>query len=317
MKDKLHGRKTLQVNHILDDFEKEEIERRIDIVRLFESFGVQLKKKGKSYVGLCPWHDDRNPSLSVDADKKVYHCFGCGESGNMYALVKKMKGIEFGEAKDFLREFAGIRRNDKLKMLNVELEDKKENGKLGKREENGKLEKESLPVMDETMEKESGSTEFTESGAELLTTSGMVMESLDKEPVKGEEINEQKDTEEAGEDKETVEKEKRLPEITLTTIAEYYHKKLYDNPKAVEFLKKRGFLNPANYSRFQIGFCDGSLLDIVSEGQKEELKRLGIVNERGREHFWNCLVFPILDDEGNVHIERSRTVTGMYGRSIF
>jgi DNA primase len=83
-KDRLFGKKTLNVGGFLDEFEKDDIKRKVDIVRLFEHFGIRLKKKGKGYVGLCPWHNDKNPSLSVTRETGIYHCFSCHESGDHF-----------------------------------------------------------------------------------------------------------------------------------------------------------------------------------------------------------------------------------------
>ena len=73
---RLKGRPTLAVDGFLEELEKEDVKKRTDLVALFGTFGVKLEKKGASFMGLCPFHDDRNPSLSVDGQKGVYHCFG-------------------------------------------------------------------------------------------------------------------------------------------------------------------------------------------------------------------------------------------------
>lgn len=101
--DKLAGRKTLKVTPILEEIETEGLKRSIDIVALFESFGVKLEKKGSSYMGRCPFHDDRNPSLSVNREKGVYNCFGCGEGGDAIELVRKIKGLGFRDALSYLK----------------------------------------------------------------------------------------------------------------------------------------------------------------------------------------------------------------------
>ena len=105
--DRLKGKKTLKVAGFLDEFEKDEVKKRVDIVSLFSSFGIKLTRKGKSYTGLCPWHDDNNPSLSVDREKGLYNCFGCGESGDVFSLVEKMKGFSFREALEYLKSWSG------------------------------------------------------------------------------------------------------------------------------------------------------------------------------------------------------------------
>jgi hypothetical protein len=100
--DKLGGRKTLAVAGFLEELEKEQIKGRVDIVALFGSFGVKLSAKGKGFIGKCPWHEDREPSLSVDREKGLYHCFGCGESGDVVSLVEKMRGVGFRQALEYL-----------------------------------------------------------------------------------------------------------------------------------------------------------------------------------------------------------------------
>jgi DNA primase catalytic core len=101
------GKLTLQKD-IFDTALKDDLKSRVDIVSLFSHFGVQLTKKGKSYTGLCPWHDDTNPSLSVDKEKGLYNCFGCGESGDVFTLVEKMKGVSFQEALDYLKKYISL-----------------------------------------------------------------------------------------------------------------------------------------------------------------------------------------------------------------
>jgi len=105
--DKLAGRKTLRVSSILDEFEKDRIKGTVDIVSLFTSFGVSLERKGKNYMGNCPWHEDGTPSLSVDREKGLYNCFGCGESGDAFTLVEKMRGCNFKGALEYLKGEGG------------------------------------------------------------------------------------------------------------------------------------------------------------------------------------------------------------------
>jgi len=105
---KLKGRQTLAVDGFLEELEKDELKKKTDLVALFESFGVSLTKKGSSYMGRCPFHDDRNPSLSVDPVKGLYHCFGCGESGDAIELVKKLKSLSFREAVSYLKAEASM-----------------------------------------------------------------------------------------------------------------------------------------------------------------------------------------------------------------
>ena len=106
-RDPLKGQKTLKVTGFLEEFEKDDIKKNVDIVELFASFNVSLEKKGKNFMGLCPWHADKSPSLSVDREKGLYNCFGCGEAGDAFDLVEKMKGVDFKEALKFLKDWKG------------------------------------------------------------------------------------------------------------------------------------------------------------------------------------------------------------------
>lgn len=68
-----------------------------DIVELIGSF-IALKKLGQSFVGLCPFHEDKSPSLSVSPEKKIFRCFGCGTNGNAITFLRKHKNLPFPEA---------------------------------------------------------------------------------------------------------------------------------------------------------------------------------------------------------------------------
>jgi DNA primase len=216
-RDRLKGRKTLKVTGFLEEFEKDAIKDKVDIVALFAEFGLKLERKGKSYTGLCPWHDDKKPSLSVDREKGLYNCFGCGESGDVFSLVQKIKGYDFKQALKYLQERAG-----------------KDIPRPGPKE----------PETD----------------------------------------------------------------LNLNTITDYYHKKLYENKKALDYLESRGLNNPELLGRFKLGYADGSLLKISSNGQREALKLLGLINEKKNEHFYNCITFPITGNNDQV--------VGIYGRGI-
>ena len=85
--------------------EKEILKNKVDIVALFASLGVQLEKKGTSWMGNCPFHEDKTPSLSVNQEKGLYNCFGCGESGDVFNLVMRVRKLGFPEAVSYLENF--------------------------------------------------------------------------------------------------------------------------------------------------------------------------------------------------------------------
>jgi len=78
-----------------------------DIVRLVADH-ITLKPKGREYVGLCPFHNDRNPSMGVAPHKQIFHCFVCGTGGGAIDFVMKFHGMSYGEALRYLADRAGI-----------------------------------------------------------------------------------------------------------------------------------------------------------------------------------------------------------------
>ncbi|MCR4657270.1 MAG: DNA primase [Lachnospiraceae bacterium] len=86
----------------------EEVRQANDILSLVSSY-VNLKKKGSSYFGLCPFHSEKSPSFSVRPERGMYHCFGCGKSGDVISFVMEYENYSFNEAVSFLADRAGIR----------------------------------------------------------------------------------------------------------------------------------------------------------------------------------------------------------------
>ncbi|MGB9144929.1 MAG: CHC2 zinc finger domain-containing protein, partial [Acidobacteriaceae bacterium] len=83
---------------------KERIKREISIQRLAEARGIKLVRSGKELIGLCPFHDDRNPSLNIDPVKNVWHCKGaCGEGGDVIRWVERAEGVSYTHAVELLR----------------------------------------------------------------------------------------------------------------------------------------------------------------------------------------------------------------------
>ena len=78
-----------------------------DIVDVVNDY-VRLKRSGKSYKGLCPFHDEDTPSFHVDPDNNLFHCFGCKEGGDVFSFVQKMEGIGFLESARYLADRVGI-----------------------------------------------------------------------------------------------------------------------------------------------------------------------------------------------------------------
>src|SRR3990172_5004361 len=95
---------------IMPGIPQEIIDRVVDSTNIVELIGsfVALKKIGQNFQGLCPFHDDKTPSLSVSPEKKIFRCFGCGASGNAITFLRKHKNLPFPEAVRFLADKARI-----------------------------------------------------------------------------------------------------------------------------------------------------------------------------------------------------------------
>src|SRR4051794_22877993 len=91
-------------------YTKDSIERVREAVDMVELVGARtdLRRAGRNWTGLCPFHDERTPSFSVDAEKKLYHCFGCGESGDAIDFVKATEAFDFREAVEHLADRCGV-----------------------------------------------------------------------------------------------------------------------------------------------------------------------------------------------------------------
>jgi DNA primase len=85
----------------------EKIQRTSDIVDVISEY-VQLKKQGRNYFGLCPFHGEKSPSFSVSADKQIFHCFGCGAGGNVFSFLMQHEGYRFIEAAQHLADKENI-----------------------------------------------------------------------------------------------------------------------------------------------------------------------------------------------------------------
>ena len=85
----------------------EEVRSRNDIVDVIGGY-VRLKKKGSTYFGLCPFHNEKTGSFSVSPNKQMYYCFGCGAGGNVFTFLMQYENFTFGEAMQSLADRVGI-----------------------------------------------------------------------------------------------------------------------------------------------------------------------------------------------------------------
>jgi DNA primase len=213
--------------------EKELIDqaRRTDVAALVRAKGIDLKKTGKSLMGLCPFHADSNPSLSINTKENYWKCFGCGEGGDAIHFVELFDQVE-----------------------------------------------------------------FTEAVARLSNGSGR----LPKVPKKP-----------AGKKRPAAKplsvKDKKL----LARVVKYYQHSLDEDKRGLDYLQKeRGINDVQSIKELGAGYVNGTLNEILPDDRQviDQLKRIGILNAKGNEVFYNCVVFPLFDGQG--------APTGLYGRNI-
>ena len=89
------------------DSKVEEVRARADIIEIIGSH-VRLRRAGRNFVGLCPFHNEKTPSFSVNAERGFFHCFGCGVGGSAFDFIMRVEGLTFGEALRSLAKKYGV-----------------------------------------------------------------------------------------------------------------------------------------------------------------------------------------------------------------
>jgi len=87
------------------------IKSRIDIVELISDY-VRLRRAGRNYLGLCPFHNEKTPSFTVSQERQSWHCFGCGRGGDIFTFIMQHENMDFHEALKFLADRAGVELNN-------------------------------------------------------------------------------------------------------------------------------------------------------------------------------------------------------------
>ena len=115
---------TLCNNYILGgtnmaNLSNEELNRIRTSVNIVDVIGsnINLLKKGKNYFGICPFHDDHTPSMSVSEERQIYTCFVCGATGNVFSFLRDYENISFMEAVNKVANMSGIKIDDRIDNL--------------------------------------------------------------------------------------------------------------------------------------------------------------------------------------------------------
>ena len=99
---------------------KEEIKSRIKLSEII-SKKIDLKKKSEnSYLGLCPFHNEKTPSFHVHDEKQFYHCFGCEKHGDIFSFVMEIENLDFFSALKYLANLVGLSINDKSQNISFQ-----------------------------------------------------------------------------------------------------------------------------------------------------------------------------------------------------
>jgi len=211
------------------------VKRSVNLAELIRSKGVSLKKVGKTFVGLCPFHKETKPSFTVDPEKSLWHCFGCDRGGDVFTFLQELEGLSFRQA---LGELSGGGNGGGSSTSS-----------LG---DNGGGNGGSHP-------------EPHSNGAHPL----------------------------------------------LSRVIDFYHQTFYDDTRGLAYLRDtRKIHDKEIYDSFRIGFANGSLFTMIPKSGevRDTLKSLGIITAQGKEFFYERVIVPLLNEDGQV--------VGIYGRAI-
>lgn len=104
-----------QLRTMIEESSIQTVLDRVDIAEVAQRLGIDLQQRGRSLVGLCPFHNERTGSFHISPDRGRYHCFGCGADGDAVSLVMEHAGMSYPEAMEWLAEMYGIRLERRMK----------------------------------------------------------------------------------------------------------------------------------------------------------------------------------------------------------
>ncbi|MEK7996666.1 MAG: CHC2 zinc finger domain-containing protein [Planctomycetota bacterium] len=216
----------------------DDLKRQTRILEVLARYGIEAKPQGRGYMARCPFHEDDTPSLSVDAVKNVWHCFGCDAGGSVIDFVMRKESITFREA------------TDKLLLAGGHLQ---------------------------------RASDFAGPFASAKATA----DETEDRPSKSQGID---------------------PKL-IGDVVDHYHRTLSGpDSKGLDYLKGRSLSDPETLKTFRVGYVNGTLKKLLPASAVEPLQQIGILNEKGNEFFYGCVVVPVFLADG--------TLGEMYGRSV-
>ena len=215
-----------------------ELKNSVPILDIFKEKGFQIVKRGRNYATLCPFHDDKNPSLIITPENNLWNCLGCTDGktgGDVIEFLMKYENINFLDAVKYLQD-----RNGKYIFT---IASKGAYGTSAKRKNNINPVRSLRPL-----------------------SNGASTQKL------------------------------------LNRVMDFYHSTFKETKEGREYLRKRGITDTSIIETFKIGYSNGTLFKTIPERGEivESLKEAGILTENNRELFKDCVIFPIIDKNGNV-----------------
>lgn len=266
----------------IPDKELTRLKQDISLQRVVESAGIALKRHGADWLGTCPFHNDKTPSLVISPKKNLWHCLGaCQTGGSVIDWVMKIESVSFRHAVELLQ-------NDTFSSLVA----------------GSSAVVSSSSVTSSPLSPASVTATTTEGGAAAAPPPPS-SKSPTIQPVKHSTVQKLPSSLSSN-----AEDEKLLQEVI-----DYYHRALKDSPEALAYLQKRGIGLAEAIDRFKLGYANRTLgYRLPFKNRKEgaairgQLQRIGILRASGHEHFNGSLVIPIINEAGQV--------TEVYGRKI-
>lgn len=211
---------------MIQEIEIEKVKNQVDFLSLVADYGLGIERQGKDSFIKCPFHQDETASLSIDASRNIYHCFGCGDKGNVIQFVQKMDQVGFRDA------------FHKLSNPSVAVIPAKKQSKVN--------------------------------------------------PFKQEPINKRD---------------------VMNQIWQTFKENFEGSNEAQEYLHTKRFIAP--FKGLEVGFCPQNFGVKLSESERERLQQVGVINDQGKDHFVNCLVFALRDEHGQIKSFYGRKIKGV------